>query len=401
MREIAERYVKLVLGVGQHDPGYVDAYYGDPAWKPAGTPAPIDALLAEAADLDWSLARFVVSSELDEQRATFLSRQLVAIETRLLMLQGAHFPFDEESRRLYDAVAPHRDESAFAPVIAALDDLIPGAGPLGIRYEEYRRAFLVAPDRLPGVFLAALGECRRRTLAHLDLPRGETFAVEYVSGEPWTAYNWFKGGLASLIQVNTDLPMTVDRALDLACHEGYPGHHAYNVLLEDRLVRRRDCVEFTVYPLFSPQSLIAEGTANLGIELAFPPGERLGFEQETLYPLAGIDPETAPRFAEVQTLVNQLQYAGNEAARRYLDGEIDRDAAVGWLTNWGLMPRPQAEQRVRFFERYRSYVINYNLGQDIARAWVERQGGTADNPDLRWKRFGTLLTSPRTPGGLA
>ena len=35
-----------------------------------------------------------------------------------------------------------------------------------------------------------------------------------------------------MIQVNTDLPITIDRAIDLACHEGYPGHHVYNALLE-------------------------------------------------------------------------------------------------------------------------------------------------------------------------
>ena len=33
VQEIAEAYVKLVLAVGQHDPDYVDAYYGPPDWK--------------------------------------------------------------------------------------------------------------------------------------------------------------------------------------------------------------------------------------------------------------------------------------------------------------------------------------------------------------------------------
>src|SRR5918996_834320 len=33
MNAIAERYVRLVLAVGQHDPDYVDAYYGPPEWK--------------------------------------------------------------------------------------------------------------------------------------------------------------------------------------------------------------------------------------------------------------------------------------------------------------------------------------------------------------------------------
>jgi hypothetical protein len=96
-----------------------------------------------------------------------------------------------------------------------------------------------------------------------------------VTGKSWGAYNWYQGSFRSRIQVNTDLPIFIDRALDLACHEGYPGHHVYNVLLEKNLVRDRGWIEFTVYPLFSPQSLIAEGSANLGIEVAFPDGKDL------------------------------------------------------------------------------------------------------------------------------
>ena len=123
------------------------------------------------------------------------------------------------------------------------------------------------------MFDRAIAECRARTLPHVQLPANESFTVEYVTNKPWSGYNWYQGNYRSLIQVNTDLPIYIDRAIDLACHEGYPGHHVYNALLEQHLVRDRGWVEFTVYPLFSPQSLIAEGTANYGIEVAFP-GDR-------------------------------------------------------------------------------------------------------------------------------
>ena len=33
MNGIAERYAHLVLALGQHDPDYVDAFYGPPEWK--------------------------------------------------------------------------------------------------------------------------------------------------------------------------------------------------------------------------------------------------------------------------------------------------------------------------------------------------------------------------------
>ena len=98
--------------------------------------------------------------------------------------------------------------------------------------------------------------------------------------------------------------------------------------------------------------------------------------------------------------LDRLSYAGNEAARRYLNGDIDRDAAVAWLVQFAMMPRDRALQRTKFFDQYRSYVINYNHGKDLVRAYVERQGGTADRPDVRWAEFGKLLASPRLPSEL-
>jgi hypothetical protein len=197
------------------------------------------------------------------------------------------------------------------------------------------------------------------------------------------------------------LPIYIDRAIDLACHEGYPGHHVYNVLLEKRLMRDRGWVETSVYALFSPQSLIAEGTANYGIEVAFPGDQRVAFEREVLFPEAGLDPKRAADYYAVQALVERLSYAGNEAARRYLNGEIDREAATEWLTRYALMSPARAEQRTRFMDDYRSYVINYNLGKDLVKRFIESRGGVESDPRKRWDEFGALLGSPRLPSGLA
>ncbi|HET6196080.1 MAG TPA: hypothetical protein VFE12_10010, partial [Acetobacteraceae bacterium] len=211
--------------------------------------------------------------------------------------------------------------------------------------------------------------------------------------KPWSGYNWYQGDYRSLIQVNTDLPIYIDRAVDLACHEGYPGHHVYNALLEQRLVRDRGWVEVTIDPLFSPQSLIAEGTANYGIEVAFPGDERAAFERDALYPEAGLDPSQAAAYARIQALVDRLAYAGNEAARKYLNGEFDRKQATEWLARYAMTSPARAEQRTKFFDTYRSYVINYNLGKDLVKRYVESRGN-------RWDEFVRLLASPRLPSGL-
>ncbi|MEO8218216.1 MAG: hypothetical protein ABI718_14140 [Acidobacteriota bacterium] len=403
MNDIAESYVKLVLALGQRDPGYVDAYYGPPQWKSEverSTPE-LAGISRTAADLISEIASQPPSSdEMDSLRAQYLSRQLQALEARVDILQGKKMSFDEESQALYDAVAPTHPDSYFQTVLDKLDKELPGKGSLAQRYEDFRKSFIIPPDRLDAVYTAAIAECRSRTKQHIDLPQGENFRVEYVTDKPWSAYNWYQGNYQSLIQVNTELPISIDRAIDLACHEGYPGHHVYNTLLEEHLVNERGWKEFSVYPLFSPQSLIAEGSANYGIHVAFPGDERVIYEKTKLFPIAGIDPSRADRYYRVQGLVDQLSYAGNEAARRYLNGEIDASQAAQWLTRYALSDPKRAEQRVRFFDTYRSYVINYNLGKDLVRKYIESRGGTTANPDKRWDEFEKLLSSPRLPSGL-
>jgi len=172
------------------------------------------------------------------------------------------------------------------------------------------------------------------------------------------------------------------------------------VLLEKHLVEDRKWIEFTVYPLFSPQSLIAEGTANFGIEVAFPGRDRLEYEKQVLFPAAGLDGDRVAEYYEVHALVEQLAYAGNEAARQYLDGRISAEEAARFLERYAMYAPDRAKQRVTFIDKYRSYVINYNLGKDMVRRYIDARGGTAADPARRWAEFAQLLSSPRLPSGL-
>lgn len=403
MNEIAEQYVRLVLAVGQHDADYVDAYYGPPALKEeaAAQKRPLAEIGAAARQLIARMPAVPVDSATDPivaLRHEYLRRQLQSLEARVRLLEGTPMTFDEESQALYDAVAPDHSASYYEAALRELDPLVSGSGSLIDRLEQFRRAFIIPTERLSRVFDRAIEECRSRSQRHITMPEGESFRVEYVTNKAWSGYNWYQGNFHSLIQVNTDLPIYIDRAVDLACHEGYPGHHVYNVRLEQNLVRGRGWPEFTVYPLFSPQSLIAEGTANYGIEVAFPGTERVAFERDVLFPLAGLDASRADAYYAVQSLTEKLSYAGNEAARAYLNGRMTRSEAADWLTRYALMSPPRAEQRTRFIDQYRSYVINYNLGKDLVKTYVE---ALADgSTDRRWRAFADLISSPRLPSGL-
>lgn len=402
MDPVAESYVKLVLAVGQHDAGYVDAYYGPEEYKQevADEALSLEQIRARAQELLEELPppQAVAGDEMLRLRRSFLSAQLGALIAHVDRLGGKEMTFDEESKALYGAVAPHHDDEHYEAILKDMEDLLPGSGPLASRLEEFKKDFIIPPDKLDTVFRGAIGACQARTEERMELPPGESFTIEYVTDKPWSGYNWYQGNFQSLIQVNTDLPTYIDRALDLACHEGYPGHHVYNSLLEWRLSVERGWVENTVYPLYSPQSLIAEGTANYGIDISFPGDRRAEFEKMNLFPLAGLDPNKAELYYEVMDNMDRLAYASNEAARLYRDGEIDAGEAADRLVKYSLMTPERAEQRVRFIDNYGAYVINYNLGKDMVARYVEHEAGR----DMlkRWEVFTELLSTPRLPPDL-
>jgi hypothetical protein len=404
MRPLAEQYVKLVLAVGAHADGYVDAYYGPAEWQDQVTAEKptLDTIAARATRLTQEVGSVDIAgaSKIVQLRKSYLATQLGAVGAYVRMLKGEKLSFDDESNALYAVMAPKYDEAHFKTLVDSLSAILPGTGPVPARLERYKRDFVIPREKLDTVFKTAIAEARRRTAANVELPPNETFVLEYVTNKSWSGYNWYKGNANSLIQINTDLPIFIERAIDLGAHEGYPGHHVYNVLLEHHLVKGRGWPEYSVYPLFSPQSLIAEGSANYGIDVAFPGAERLKFERDVLFPLAGLDAARAEEYERVRSYVDKLSYAGNEAARTYLNGQISADSAAKWLTAYALMEPARAKQRVKFIDTYRSYVINYNYGRDLVGEWVTKSGGTVDNPAQRWTVFKELLSTPRLPGDL-
>ena len=395
--ELANEYLFLELSMGLHDKAHVDAYFGPEAFREtaASETMSLDDIRLAAGDLSGRLAAIDAGDdEFLALRIDGLIARLRALDTRIAINKGEHLDFDDESLALFGSQAPRYDAAHFQAILDELDTLVPGDGPLSKRVEAFNAQFVIPLDKLPAVFEAAMAECRKRTLEHIELPGGESFTIEYVNDKPWSGYNWYQGDARSLIQVNTDFPIYISRAVDLGCHEGYPGHHTFNALLEENLVRGNGWLEYSLYPLFSPQSLIAEGSGNYGIDLAFPEDERMAFEKSVLFPLAGLDAADADLYYDIAELIARLNFAGNEAARGYLSGAMTRDEAAQWLQDYAMSPQDKAYQRTRFFDAYRSYVINYNHGKAMVAEYVERGDAGIDE---RWARFEKLLSSPLQP----
>jgi hypothetical protein len=396
--DMARDYVGLVLEYGEHEPGYIDAYYGPSEWAEAARAHKrnVGQLTVDTAALRRRV-KTVKAIGADEARRRYLAAQLRALAGRLAMRQGAKLDFASEAEELFGVRPRLRPLASYDPVLARIDKLVPGKGALADRVDAFRKRYEIPSDRLKPVMEAAIAECKARTASQLKLPEGERFDLEFVTDKPWSGYNWYKGGYHSLIQVNTDLPTAISRAVDLGCHEGYPGHHVYNALLERNLVKGRGWTEFAVYPLYSPQSLIAEGSANYGIDLAFPGEEQTAFEMKTLYPIAGLNPATAKALAELNRATRELSSASYTIASDYLAGRLSRDSAKALVQRYELSSPARAEQRMKFIDTYRSYIINYGLGRDMVQAHVESAG---PHQVARWQAMEQLLSEPTLPADL-
>jgi len=401
LAQLARDFVPLALEIGTHEAEYVDAYYGPADLKAAAEAhARSREQLQQAAEAAVGQLDAVIPALADPQtlaRAKALRGFYKAAATRLAMIGGARFPFEDEAEGLFGIRPVVKPLSAYDPILARLESLVPGEGTLAQRVDAYQERFVIPTDRLRPVMEAAIAECRRRTLAHFDLPAEESFDLGFVTGKPWSGYNYYKGRYHSRIEVNTDLPVRIGRAVDLGCHEGYPGHHVLNIMIERNLVGARGWSEYEVSPLYAPQSPISEGSANYGIRLAFPGEEQLAFERDILFPLAGLDPAQAQRLWDVREATEDLAGARTTIAKLYLDGEIDRAKALELLQTYQLLSPERAAQGLGFIDHYRSYVINYHLGKDLVHDYVER--GDPDEA-RRWARMRHVLSDAVTPADL-
>ncbi len=396
---IAEEYVRLVLQVGQYDSAVVDAYFGPEEWKPNEQKAaifPEETLVNSVNDL-LSKCKTLLDSKspnLNIRRVEMLQKQLIALRTKVQMIGGKTYSFDEEAALLYDAEPPFYPLSYFDKLLDEMDQLLNRDAVLSSRYTKFMEQFIIPKNMLDSVFSVATDESRAITKQYLDLPTQENFVLEYVNDKVWSGYNYYQGDSQSLIQINTDFPIHIDRAIDLASHEGYPGHHIYMMLLDQNLVNTKGWMEYSVYPLFSPLSFISEGSANYGIDMVFPGEKRLAFERDVLFPIIGISKMKAEKFHKVQELKAKLKYAENKIARRYLNGIIEREEAVGMIETYLLFSPKKAIQRLNFIETNRSYVINYNLGRDQVAKHMKLSGADPELPEKRWQIFKELLSNP-------
>jgi hypothetical protein len=388
---LAHQYVSLSIQLGARD---FDSLDFDADANPAfdqlqRDPEPIAALHRDAQALRAQLVQLPGDTSAEASRKSMLLAQADAIILRTEQLQGHNRSFDEESRIFFGVGAPvDNDAMARKAIRGQLAKLLGDSANPAAAYTHYEAQFVVLPSRVPAVLNAALGQCRAITLAHIALPPGEHVDIEYVTHKPWSGFSRYLGHAHSLIQINMDYPLTVDRLLDLACHEGYPGHHVFNSIRDEAVAQGLHREEFLVQPTFSPQSYVSEAAASYAPSMLLP-ADRLRIERDILFPLAGLKNLDVKRYLQIEDLVAQLHTAEPSIARDFLDGNLEFVRAADALERETLMEH--GETVLLYLNEFRSYMLAYTIGNDAMQARIE--GGHPSDAE-RWQRYIDLMKSP-------
>jgi hypothetical protein len=357
----AERYLRLGLQLDRHVEGTVDAYFGPPepaAEIAAQPPAEPEALVAGAEAL------------LDQLEDGWLRDQVVGLRTFAGVLAGETHAYADEVESCYGVRPELTDETVFEEAHRRLDELLPGSGSLADRYERWRDSQHVPAERIEELTAAVIEEARGWTRGLVDLPDGEGVELEIVSDQPWLAFNYYLGDFRSRVAVNVDLPMPALGLLHLAVHETYPGHHVERACKEHALVRRRGLLEETIVLVPTPQSMVAEGIAELARALVLE--SDAGAALAAIVHDAGIDLDLAHGLA-VERAFEPLEWAELNAALMLHEHGASEAEAVAYARRWALLTPERAAHVLRFVKEptSRTYIITYFAGRDLCRAYVD------------------------------
>jgi hypothetical protein len=394
--ELARQYLLVALGVGRLQEGIVDGYYGPPELAAQAESRAADAamLAADAAGL-----REVAAADPDPQRALWLDRQLIALETLARRLAGEEMDYLEEVARCFDARPARTPMEQYEAIHRTLDGLLPPGGSLRDRVEARGERLTIPSERLPAVADWLVAEVRRDSDRYFSAPAGEALSVDLVRDKPWSGYNWYDGNLHSRVEINVDLPVRASGLIGLLTHETFPGHHLEHAWKEQRLLREMGRLEASVLLINTPEAFISEGLAEVGGKYSVDEGrweelfagicERAGIELE--------DGEPARQRA-INKVLNELDVSADSALMLHAEG-LPRADVLAFMVDVGLRTPERAEKGLEFIDHplWRTYVFCYGGGEALLTRWCEAAG----DMDAQRARFFRLLSEQLTPSGLA
>ncbi|MCK4967401.1 hypothetical protein KAS50_10230 [bacterium] len=368
---VASEYVSLSLRIDKHHRGFVDAYTGDELIRKSIENEDI-ASLSELKNHSEELLKRLERLDKRTDRSEFLKKQITAAHTFIRKLSGENFTLIEEAKLLFDIEPEMVPETFYTDAINTINSLLPGKEEAWKKLERFRKPLFLDDNELEPVIERCLEEVRKRTNAFLPIPPGESVTLKFVTNKPWGGYNWFKGNAHSLIEINTDLPRSIDQILHYAAHEGYPGHHTDLMLKEQFLYKEKGFIEYSVFPLYAPQSLIAEGIAEAGIDVIFSEQEILSFIKNVLFPMKGLKSFDIEKWRSIRNSLKVLSSISGNAAILLFEKKKSEADVINYLKEYGLFNEDSAVKRLDFIKTYRAYVFNYYYGYNLVREYLEK-----------------------------
>jgi hypothetical protein len=391
-QEWGGRFVKLALAVDEHLPGYVDAYFGPEEWKvQAKQQGKLP--LSDLTDQTHQLATDVsLADDMSAQRREYLASHVIAMQMSLRLLAGEKVSLADEVEALYDMRPAWKDEANFEEAHRLLDQVLPPGGSLKERTRAWERSLEISLERVKELLPTIVRKLRTLTNQKFGLPEGESFTVQFVSNQPWNAYNWYLGNFRSRIELNTDLPTRVSFLPILMAHEGYPGHHTDLTIKEKVLVQELKYFEFTVNLIKTPSAVMAEGIATTARETILTDDELEEWFREELLPIAGMDHIDPKRILAIGKAGRKLNGIDGNAAFMLHDQRKSKAEILRYLQNYGLSTEKEAEHTINFISNplYRSYIFTYHMGYDLLDELFQHVD--------RDRYFRRLIEEPVTPG---
>jgi hypothetical protein len=389
--DVPLEYVRLGLRFDRLEAGFVDAYTGEKRIRAEveSEPAPTPQGLRDQAR---ALLRELDAADLPEDRTAFLRGQLTGLECSARKMSGEPVGFLDEVRSYFQVDLVLGDAAHYAAAHAELDALLPGDGTLAERYAAHRRREECPPQRLEAAVHALSSALRDRVRGRYGLPEAETVRYEVVTDKPWSGFNYYEGDFRSRVAINADLPHRLSQLAHLVAHESYPGHHTEHCRKERGLVERDGHLEHTVFLVNTPECLMAEGLADLGVDAAV--GRGWGpWGAEVLGDLGlRFDGHLAERIAAAAAPLNRVR---QDAAVMLHDRGAGADEVAAYIQRWSLVSPDRARQQLRFLTHplWRAYITTYVEGYDLLQRWLAARPEGQDVAD----RFVRLLDEPLTP----
>jgi hypothetical protein len=389
--DFGERFVRLALALEEHVPGFVDAYVGPEEWKAGAKQQGKIALPELTAQVDEFVSDLSGTSDMDTQRKDYLARHLTAMQMLLRLLSGEKLSITEETEALYDIRPEWKDESDLEEAYKTLNEILPAGDSIRERMLVWQGSLEIPIEKVKELLPLVINKLHTIARQKFDLPDGDDFTVEFVSDQPWMAYNWYLGNSKSRIQINIDLPTRISELPVLIAHEGYPGHHTDQCLKEAKLVKGLHYYEFTVNLLYAPSSVMAEGIATSALKTALTNDELEVWLREELLPAAGLPHVDAKRILAIGHAAEKLgKVAGNAAFMLHDQGKSAEEIS-SYLQRYALVPEERAQHLVRFVSKPfdRSYIFTYDSGRDLLEELFRR--GNRDD------YFRRVIEEPVTP----